>query len=622
MKRTLGLLMALLVTITASVWAATDYTITDYRMDVVASDANVLSVTETIDVYFSMPRHGIYRSIPIRFGDKRVGVSHLQSTVPMTRDSVSDDYLTFRLGDANRYVQGAQRYVISYQYAIGDDRNPAYDELLYDLLGTSWECPIERFSFSVIMPHPVDPTRIWVAVGAEGSDTPGSFTVSSDRLVVSGSAQNLGEGKGLNLRIELPEGYFASVVKEKDWSTLATGVSLLSALIVIALTIWLFLRYGRDDPVIPVVRFDAPQGLSPMDVGYLSDGSVDPKDLSAMVFYWADKGCLSISLPQKKLFQSQEYVFTKIKEPEGGQPYEQDFFDAFFRCGTDGVVRLSEMKSTRFSKDVTAVKAAVKYRFSHGENALQDGKADRVKAIAGILSFLPVLVSVVAVEKGFLDVESAQVLLLGIISVGVASVMARFIASWSLTVSKARLFLAALVGIVVTFICFGGVGYSLYQEGWKGVVIALSSTVLSAFAATVSAFIGRRSPYGVKVLGETLGYREFIATAKIEQLKMMIDQNPQLYYHVLSYAIVFGLEKKWARKFQGIMVENPAWCDGPAGSLGDAMVLGAMIGSLQSSVTRNLYAQAASTPRGPIHSSFGGGGFVGGGFGGGGGGAW
>lgn len=106
MKRTLGLLMALLVTITASVWAATDYTITDYRMDVVASDANVLSVTETIDVYFSMPRHGIYRSIPIRFGDKRVGVSHLQSTVPMTRDSVSDDYLTFRLGDANRYVQG------------------------------------------------------------------------------------------------------------------------------------------------------------------------------------------------------------------------------------------------------------------------------------------------------------------------------------------------------------------------------------------------------------------------------------------------------------------------------------------------------------------------------------
>jgi hypothetical protein len=102
---------------------------------------------------------------------------------------------------------------------------------------------------------------------------------------------------------------------------------------------------------------------------------------------------------------------------------------------------------------------------------------------------------------------------------------------------------------------------------------------------------------------------------------MMIDQNPQLYYHVLSYAIVFGLEKKWARKFQGIMVENPAWCDGPAGSLGDAMVLGAMIGSLQSSVARNLYAQAASTPR--AHpSSFGGGGFVGGGFGGGGGGAW
>jgi hypothetical protein len=188
----------------------------------------------------------------------------------------------------------------------------------------------------------------------------------------------------LNLRIELPEGYFASVVKEKDWSTLATGVSLLSALIVIALTIWLFLRYGRDDPVIPVVRFDAPQGLSPMDVGYLSDGSVDPKDLSAMVFYWADKGCLSISLPQKKLFQSQEYVFTKIKEPEGGQPYEQDFFDAFFRCGTCWFPFRNEV--TRFSKDVRG-EGGGEVSVSHGEKPCRMARL-RVRH-AGILSFLP-----------------------------------------------------------------------------------------------------------------------------------------------------------------------------------------------------------------------------------------
>ena len=89
------------------------------------------------------------------------------------------------------------------------------------------------------------------------------------------------------------------------------------------------------------------------------------------------------------------------------------------------------------------------------------------------------------------------------------------------------------------------------------ITIVTSSAVAFFGAATV-----RRSKYGNKVLEEILGYREFIDKVEVDKLKMMIKDDPDLYYRVLSYAIVLGLEDKWARKFDGMIVNPPVWYTG------------------------------------------------------------
>jgi len=120
-----------------------------------------------------------------------------------------------------------------------------------------------------------------------------------------------------------------------------------------------------------------------------------------------------------------------------------------------------------------------------------------------------------------------------------------------------------------------------------------------------------------------LGYREFIDKVEIDQLKMMIDQDPDFYYHVLSYAVVLGLENKWAKKFDGMIVNPPTWYSGY--NAFDVYLMSRMASNMIRSIPVN--SMPKSSISGSAGSRVGGGGFhssgfSGGGFGGGGGHAW
>ncbi|KKS84471.1 MAG: hypothetical protein UV60_C0020G0001, partial [Parcubacteria group bacterium GW2011_GWA2_43_11] len=81
----------------------------------------------------------------------------------------------------------------------------------------------------------------------------------------------------------------------------------------------------------------------------------------------------------------------------------------------------------------------------------------------------------------------------------------------------------------------------------------------------------------------------------------------------LPYAIIFGVEEKWAEKFEDIYQVEPGWYSGGAGH---AFAAGAFASDL-SSFTADINSATA-----PQSSGAGGGGSSGGGFGGGGGGSW
>src|SRR5439155_5757914 len=132
-----------------------------------------------------------------------------------------------------------------------------------------------------------------------------------------------------------------------------------------------------------------------------------------------------------------------------------------------------------------------------------------------------------------------------------------------------------------------------------------------------------RTEAGTRALEQVLGFEEFMRRVEAEHLKRVIIGHPELFDKYLPYAMAFGVEKTWARAFEGIYKQPPTWYVGPN-------ITHFSVGNFSSSLA-TLSSQAGSSmtssPRTSSGSGFGGGGgggggggFSGGGGGGGGGG--
>jgi uncharacterized membrane protein len=132
------------------------------------------------------------------------------------------------------------------------------------------------------------------------------------------------------------------------------------------------------------------------------------------------------------------------------------------------------------------------------------------------------------------------------------------------------------------------------------------------------AIMPARTVAGTRALEQVLGFEEFITRVEAEHLKRVIVGHPEMFDKFLPYAMAFGVEKKWARAFEGIVTEPPRWYVG--GSM-THFTVGHLSSSL-SSFTREVGSTMTSSPRSSSGSGFGGGGSSGGGGGGGGGGGF
>ncbi|MPM52692.1 hypothetical protein SDC9_99453 [bioreactor metagenome] len=534
---------------------------------------------------------------------------------------MSSDYITFRLGSENRTVTGLKEYQISYTYAIGDDRNDEYDEFYYNLLGPGWQAPIKEFTFRVTFPKPIDPSMVFLTGGIYGSTAQrGSFTVSSDGRTVSGKAADMQVGEALTLRVQMENGYFSEVKPFVDYTIPASMLALLIALAASVHATLIFRKYGRDDVFVPVVRFEPPENLSPLEVGYLADGSVDNKDMTSMLFYWADKGLISIEEKGRK-----DFVFTKLLECPTSKKHEKNLFNGFFACGDGNQVTLKQLESGKFGDTLGKARTEVVAYF-RGDRKLQDSKAEKMRAVGILYGALASVLLAIGSTITLMEGETMVLMIIGIFSVGFSALAAsRLVAVWELSsaIKKGfKFFGLALYALVMTLIAFFFEAYVLEHGIFFSLVISLALVLIPVYLGFLAIVTGKRSAYAQKRLEEIVGYRDFISKVEIDKLKLMIDSDPQLFYHVLGYAIVLGLEDVWAKKFSKISFAEPSWYVGSR-PVRDALFYSALSHRLGSAVVEKaVYTQAKSGSRSPIGSSFGSSGFSGGGFGGGGGGAW
>jgi len=161
-------------------------------------------------------------------------------------------------------------------------------------------------------------------------------------------------------------------------------------------------------------------------------------------------------------------------------------------------------------------------------------------------------------------------------------------------------------------------------------IIVGASIICILFASIMD----KLNPKYTKLLGQILGFKDFIATAELDKLKELVEEDPEYFYHISPYAYVFGLSNKWIKNFENIEIKQPEWFKGSYRRIDmwDAYWMGRIIHDCNVSAANSigkLYVPSSdgggfggSSGGGFSGGGFSGGGFSGGGMGGGGGGAW
>ncbi len=560
LKRSIIIFLILLIPF--SLFARENYYYENYSIDCVLSEDGTMHYSEDILVYFASPMHGIYRDIKYYF-DEADPFYPIVATVDNFKIesggdveiSKGDGYYSIRFGSADRYVEGPVRYKFSYDFNLGPDRYKLYDEFYQNMLSSQNDFPIKKFNFSLTLPKKTDlDGNLFVTYGSYGSTTLLEPAVSDDGLTISGSLENLMPYDAVSVRVELPEGYYVNQ-KIKDNTILFKSISIILSIALLLYSYLTYKKYGVDCDLVSPVRFNAPEGITPIDSDYLLKRSLNgARDTLGMLFYWADKGYVEIAEKDKRDFE-----FTALKPLDSKSSAEKSLYGAMFGNSFPITVTVKDLgKKNLPDRFQSKIAPLVAKSFSKDKALFDD--ASRSKRIATlILAAFSVAVSSIAISAQYLGLAMILSILVYGFNFLVFSIIADRYTKKTIEGKKPKALIVVSIIFAIIFLFFSNYLGTIFGPETLGI----AHSTITAIALVLTIFLGyateKRSEYYTKTLEALLGYEDFIKTVEEEKLKVMVDEDPSLFYHTLSYAIVFGLAEVWAKKFKGIYLTVPSW---------------------------------------------------------------
>ena len=176
-------------------------------------------------------------------------------------------------------------------------------------------------------------------------------------------------------------------------------------------------------------------------------------------------------------------------------------------------------------------------------------------------------------------------------------------------------------GWLLAAVAVGAVAMLAYLFFFRVHVISKTEQILVCFISLALCFWSVRNlsltEKFAQVLGDILGFKDFIVYTEEDKLKVMLEENPELYYDVLPYAQVLGVSDAWEDKFEHITLARPSWAVGDF-SVFDYLILRSVMRSATLSMLTRPQNKTGGTYIGRMGGGGGFGGFSGGGSGGGG----
>lgn len=545
--------------------------IESFRADYNLTQEGTIKAQEEIIYNFgAQQKHGIFRYLPYKYQMKEGGTEYINISNIKVRDvddkgipferSKANGNLVLKIGDKNRTITGTKVYVLSYEIK-GALRYLDTDEFFWNVTGNGWEVPIENVQARVVTYKNFNDNQLSATCyygPFDSKERCAGYKIFQDGAEYEQS--NLVPHEGLSIVFAAPKGtypvvsagYLGSGLSQNFVKTLVYIAVFIPFLVFLFMTRH-FLKWGRDAKGrgAIVVEYEPPEKITPIEMGTILDFSVSNKDISSELIYLATKGFLKIVRIPGKGLKKDDYTLKKLKDSKLSG-FDEVLLSGIFKSGNE--VKISDLKND-FYENIQKIKTQV-----HGK-VVKDGYfRERVATVIG----------------KYVGIGG------GIASVGLL--------------------------ILFTFSVLNGVLATIF-----GPSLIVTGLIVIIFGF----FMPARTKEGVIIKERILGFKRYLS--KVEGRKINWSdapkKDPKKFEEYLPYAMVFGVEKEWAKQFEGIYDGSPSWYNDPSGARFMPVVFASNMNGFATSATQNMFSAPTSSG-----SGFSGG--SGGGFGGGGGGSW
>ncbi|MBI5906855.1 DUF2207 domain-containing protein [Candidatus Saccharibacteria bacterium] len=584
-----------------------DFTISNFSADYYLSrdtaKTSTMDVVEKIDVEFPNydQNHGILRAIP---------KSYQGHTVSLKVNSIKDgsggslnyttygqnDNLVLKIGNPDQYVRGLQTYVISYSMRNVASILADHEELYWDVNGDQWAQPTGTVTAKIHVPSGLLgqlQDRQTCYAGSYGFNSSGACSINRDttstETVISATASNLQPNQTLTFVLGFNRGTFVlgpEIAHEKLVRKVKT-IAAVTVIVLLPLVAFMFMfnrwrRFGNDPKGRGVIvpEYAPPKGFNVLSADFMLNEKMSQKTFSAAIIELAVNRYVNIyETKHKKALRrdTTDYELELIKDPADLSSELKQVIDMVFSTGQTGErVKLADIKKST-TRSVELYEQMRK---------LEDSLASSLHELGYFVK------NPKKVRNGY--------------------------RMWA---------------IAIFFLAFASIFAAISISAWLGALSAgliLASLIVFGFSFVMPA----RTETGVQVHDDLLGLKDYIKLAEADRLKFL--QSPQgaervsdpaafspktpsekikLFEKLLPYAMLFGLEKDWAKQFKDLYTQPPDWYNGNWTTFNTVYLASSLsgFGSYSSTVF--------SSPSSSSGNGFSGGG-AGGGGGGGGGGGW
>lgn len=539
-------------------------TIRDFSVQMELKSDRTLIVTEEIRYDFGdTPKHGIYRTIPEKYRRDGVGYNLRFRVLYVSQDGGEIPYrvsrqsgaVEVRIGHPNEFVTGVHTYRIIYATDRAINFFDDHDELFWNVTGDEWIVPIESASVALFPPEGAAPAAIDAACFTGVFGSTATACERADAYEVTlKTTVALSPQEGFTAVFGFPKGAIRP-------PTLFDRVA----------------GFVRDNWyfVLPLAA------LIVMSFVWLLFGK-DPDPGTVIPRYEPPDGVSPA-------------VLAMIRD-DGGFSHAA-LVATMLWLATKGYLHIQAEKAGK------AFGSKMTFRFfrkKSADDALEDEERILLDAM---FTNRDTIASTALQTRAFVE-----------------EIKKMEQAVWS-RIQKKNVFVskpaAVRATVILVSIFIGWPLATILQYRPFGV---LSGIATGAAVLLVGWHLPKRTKSGARLFGRVKGFEDFMSVTLKERLAFhdAPSRTPEQFNELLPYAVALGVEREWARQFEGLRMTPPDWAEGNGWSFSSSALFVSSANTFGATVPMSYKSQTA----GSGSSGFGGGGSSGGGFGGGGGGSW